>query len=324
MTHSRNSITLEEWFDSQSKISSQQLTELLSRLTPAFQQLLRRMQIKENLEPLFESVYLPLACWVITKQEQKGAPLVLGINGSQGSGKSTLCQILAMILNEGFGKKVAGFSIDDLYKTRAERVKLSEEIHPLFKTRGVPGTHDVEMGLKLLEQLRENGEVLIPVFDKALDDRAEKNLWHTISAPVDIIIFEGWCVGAHPQPEKLLGQSVNQLEKEEDSDLTWRRFVNDALKGNYSQLFSQIDTLIMLKIPSFESVLEWRTLQEKKLAGKAGKGDNRIMDDGALRRFIMHYERLTRHMLEEMPDRADLTLLIDKRHQICDTTLTAQ
>ena len=83
----------------------------------------------------------------------------------------------------------------------------------------------------------------------------------------------------------------------------------------YQTLFAKLDGLIMLKVPSMACIYEWRGLQEKKLAAlHSGKSDFRIMTSTQLDRFITHYERLTRHMLDEMPDRADLTLFLDEYH----------
>jgi D-glycerate 3-kinase len=61
----------------------------------------------------------------------------------------------------------------------------------------------------------------------------------------------------------------------------------------------------MLRVGSFEAVRANRLLQEQKLARRSPKG-TAVMDEPALDRFLMHYERLTRWMLEEMPARADI------------------
>ena len=267
-------------------------------------------------EPLLR-VYLPLAAW-IDQQKRPDQPFVLGINGAQGSGKSTLCEFLQLILREGFGYRVAGLSIDDLYKTHAERERLGHDVHPLLVTRGVPGTHDVALGLAVIGELTDpNGrEVAIPAFDKARDDRRDVSTWQRVQGPVDLVIFEGWCVGASPQSAQDLIEPLNELEQREDVDGSWRRHVNAQLAGPYAELFGRIDRLIMLRVPSMQCVYEWRSLQEEKLAAKTDASTHhRIMDSSGLKRFIMHYERLTRHMLEEMPDRADLTLYLNEHHQ---------
>ena len=298
-------------------MSATEYEQLAAQIRPAFIEKMREERIdRAQAEPLCR-IYLPLAAWV-RKQKREDRPFVLGVNGAQGSGKSTLCEFLRLILREAYGYRVAGFSIDDIYMTHAERERLGREVHPLLVTRGVPGTHDVKLGMETLRALAEpaGGRVALPAFDKARDDRRPQSEWAAVEAPMDIVIFEGWCVGARPQPEAELVQPLNELEEREDVDGAWRHYVNAQLEGPYAVLFGQCDRLIMLKVPNLECVYEWRSLQEEKLAAKmAQAGAHRLMDSSGLKRFIMHYERLTRHMLSEMPDRADLTLFLDEHHQ---------
>ncbi|MGB2131378.1 MAG: hypothetical protein ACPHXW_08095, partial [Marinobacterium sp.] len=221
------------------------------------------------------------------------------------------------------------FSIDDLYKTRADREAMAESIHPLFVTRGVPGTHDVQLGIDIIDSLcrDEPGQVTkIPVFDKSIDDRCPDFVWQEWVGGADLIVFEGWCVGAQPQPDASLDEPVNALERDEDPDAIWRRHVNEQLKGPYAELFSRIDVLLMLCVPSMDAVFEWRSLQEKKLAERVRyiydtqqpTDHLRIMNEDEIQRFIQHYERLTRAMLEQMPDQADVTLFLNENHKIAD------
>lgn len=291
--------------------------ELWERIRPVFTERVRAHRIDESLTARLASVYLPLAAWV--RRQKSADTLVLGVNGAQGSGKSTLCDFLQLVLTEIFGFRVAGFSIDDIYKTRAERERLAREVHPLLLTRGVPGTHDVDLGLQTLRALKTAGAdtlTPLPAFDKARDDRKPVVEWPVVRGRPDIVIFEGWCVGTRPQSDDALDVPVNELEKSEDSDGAWRHYVNDQLKGAYAILFGELNRLVMLKVPGMDSVFEWRSLQEKKLAENTDPSNrHRLMDVAALRRFIMHYERLTRHTLDEMPNRADLTLYLDEHHQ---------
>jgi D-glycerate 3-kinase len=235
---------------------------------------------------------------------QAKRPLVVGINGAQGSGKSTLCRFLEALLAEQ-GLRAATLALDDLYLTRAERLALAREEHPLFATRGVPGTHDVELGEAVLDALRAGRAVTLPRFDKATDDRAPHGV--PIEPPIDVILFEGWCVGAVPQPAAALRDPVNRLEAEEDADGAWRREVNRRLATDYAALFGRIDLLVMLKVESFDAVRANRRRQEEKLAARNPTGAA-LMDEAALTRFLMHYERLTRWMLQEMPARADVLI----------------
>jgi D-glycerate 3-kinase len=232
------------------------------------------------------------------------APLVVGLCGPQGSGKSTAALDIAQRL-EDRGLTSAILSLDDLYLRRSERLELAERVHPLLATRGPPGTHDVGLGLKTLDELAGRGPVRLPRFDKAADDRKPRETWPTVEAPVDVILFEGWCVGARPQPPSALLAPVNALEAEADSDGRWRRFVNQALGGDYQVLFGRIDLLIQLRAPRFEQVLIWRGEQEAPLRRQGGTG---VMNEAQLARFIQHYERLSRWIDQEMPARADMVM----------------
>jgi D-glycerate 3-kinase len=196
---------------------------------------------------------------------------------------------------------------------------LARTVHPLLKTRGVPGTHDVPLLLEVLAALQREGIVSMPRFDKAKDDRLPREQWERVPAPVKVIILEGWCVGAIPQPEGSLEAPVNELERREDPDGAWRRYVNRALGSDYRPVFNQIKLLILLAAPGFEVVYRWRLQQEEELrrAVLARGGDvSQVMDERALERFISHYERLTRYILEEMPQRADIVVRMDHERRM--------
>lgn len=239
---------------------------------------------------------------------QRGAGLfTLGICGAQGSGKTTLVADLAATL-EAQGLRVASLSLDDLYLTRAERQALAHEVHPLFATRGVPGTHDVALGLATLDALARGEPAPLPRFDKACDDRAPPAAWPQAPAATEVLLFEGWCLGARPQDGAALVEPANALERDEDREQVWRSHTNAALDGDYRQLFGRIDRLVFLAAPSWDVVAAWREQQE---AGLRTKGGSAVMDADQVGRFIQHYERLTRHMLATMPDCADLTVRLD-------------
>ncbi len=236
-------------------------------------------------------------------------PAVIGLCGAQGSGKTTLARAVLDTCVEA-GLRAAVLSIDDLYFTHAERQALARDVHPLLATRGVPGTHDVALGLSLFARLDNGESVALPRFDKARDDRAPECDWPRAPRGCEVLLFEGWCVGARPQaPEDLLAP-VNALEAREDADALWRTYVNAALSESYQRLFARLDRLILLAAPGFEVVHGWRLEQERELAAEAGNG-GAVMDEAAIARFIAHYERLTRHILHEMPGRADLVVSLD-------------
>ncbi|WP_338240767.1 kinase [Aurantiacibacter hainanensis] len=243
------------------------------------------------------------------------APLVVGINGAQGSGKTTLCKFLEVLLARRQIRAVT-LSLDDLYLTRSERQELAKNVHPLFATRGVPGTHAVAMGLGIIEDMLAGRELDLPRFDKGKDDRAEDGT--RITGPVDVLLLEGWCVGAKPQDAEALAEPVNDLERQEDPEGIWRGLVNHWLSEDYARLFEQIDLLIMLKVDDFAAVRRNRALQEDKLRA-ADPDAPGLMDAEALDRFCAHYERLTRHMLAEMPDRADVVIPIGPDQRPRDT-----
>ncbi len=247
----------------------------------------------------------------------RDCPLVVGLCGAQGIGKSTLARSVAAQLKSR-GLSVLLLGLDDLYLSRTERQALAERVHTLLATRGVPGTHDVALGLALLDAAGRSGTLALPRFDKAQDDRTPPTSWPAIATPVDIVLFEGWCVGALPQAKQELVEPVNDLERLEDPEGIWRRYANDALAGPYQQLFGRIDTLILLAAPGFEVVASWRQEQEDALRATLPAGA-RTMDSTRIARFIAHYERLTRHILAEMPGRADLVLRLDRQRRLdCD------
>lgn len=272
--------------------------------------------------------FLPLSDYIAKRHSSNPNTLIVGVNGAQGTGKSTLSLLLKQLLQAQQLECVV-ISIDDLYLTRDQRQRLATEVHPLLKTRGVPGTHDLDLGLDLIGALKaakEDSQIAIPHFDKAQDERSPRQHWQVHNGPVDVIVLEGWCVGA--LPIALTGSPINTLESGHDADGAWRRYV-EAQLVDYQRLFSQIDVLVMLKAPSMECIIEWRTLQERKMIArveaetlangtqtKSGTANQGIMTDAELFWFIMHYERLTRYMLDTMPEYADVVFNLDREHLI--------
>jgi D-glycerate 3-kinase len=218
---------------------------------------------------------------------------LIGVAGAQGSGKSYQCRLLAMENQPRF----AHFSLDDVYMLRRHREERAAEIHSLLVTRGVPGTHDLSIARARITQLRHDNpptEVQLPRFDKATDARLPREAWPIFQSPADAIVMDGWCLGASPQDDEALGAPVNELEEGEDADGVWRRYVNEELSGAYRQFFDGFDAIVYLRPPNWEIVRTWRKQQEEQTLGRPLNTD----EEKWLDRFLMHYERITRSMME--------------------------
>ena len=259
--------------------------------------------------------YLPVCKKIYQNYKKNKKIKIIGLTGGQGAGKSTITQVLKLILEIKYNLSIVCFSIDDFYKTSRERADLAKRVNKLFKTRGVPGTHDTNFIKKIFIDLTKKKfrPVLIPRFDKLKDDRSPKKFWQKIEQQPNIIIFEGWCVGATPQQNKNLLKPINILEKKQDLNLKWRLRVNKELKNAYKKIFDKINMLIFLKVPSFDCVYKWRLLQEKKLQ-LTSKG-KKIMSPLQVREFIMYYERITMQMIKDLPHKAHAVLYLDKQHR---------
>lgn len=263
---------------------------------------------------LVSRAYMPIAEKILSWKAEKEGPLVVAINGAQGTGKSTLSRFLSNFFRVSSGLNACVLSLDDLYKKRADRTMLGERVHPLLSTRGVPGTHDTDLGIKLIETFisGEGDAVRTPRFRKEIDDRAEDSESYSVSLPVDIVLFEGWCVSARAESETLLMEAINEFEADLDKNGKWRRYVNDCLEGEYRNLFALVDHTIMLRVPGFDCILKWRMEQEDKLRLYCNPlrdgAKHHFMSEAELRYFIAHFERLTRWMLKDIPSFAEIIL----------------
>ena len=264
-----------------------------------------------------KKIYIPISFWINNKCKKKGRTLILGLSGSQGSGKTTVTGILQIILKKFFKKNIYIISIDDFYKTLRDRNRMSQQKHSLFKTRGVPGTHDINLIKNFFISVKRKKfkKIKLPKFNKSIDDRSKKNYWHNINKRPEIIILEGWCVGAKPQINSSLRKPVNILEKYEDKDLIWRKYANEKLKKEYKEVFAMIDYFIFMKVPNFKIVFKWRLLQESKLRKKSHY-KKKIMSYSAVKRFIMFYQRITLQMMKDLSKSASIVLLLKKNHEI--------
>jgi D-glycerate 3-kinase len=269
--------------------------------------------------------FIPLTKKILLHQSDANRPVIVGINGCQGSGKSTLSALLVCLLREHFQKRAISFSIDDFYLSKNNRKQLASSIHPLLETRGVPGTHNTQLLNSCLSALLQGQTTLIPVFDKSIDDLIPQDQWNEIKDAPEIVIFEGWCVGTTAQQDDALIAPVNSLEQALDSSGVWRRYVNQHLANEYQEIFEKIDYQIMLKAPSFEQVYGWRCEQEHRLrksltitknSDSLDNQQNKLMSDEEIRKFIQFYQRLTEHTLTSMPPKCDSLYILNSTRSI--------
>ena len=272
----------------------------------------------KNKNRMIKSFLIPVCFWIFKKASKK-KPLILGLSGGQGIGKTTISSIITLILKKYFKLNIFKISIDDFYKTRKERFLLSKKIHSLLMTRGVPGTHDINIMLNFFKRVKKNNfkSLKLPKFDKSIDDRHKKSFWYTLKKRPDIIIFEGWCVGAMAQKNSMLKKSINSLEKTNDQNLIWRKFVNNQLKTKYKKLFGHLDNLLYLKAKNFNLLQQWRIKQEKKLWLKLKKRKNlKIMNRLEVINFMQTYQRITQNMIKDVPKYASIIFKLNSNHQI--------
>ena len=272
----------------------------------------------KNKDRMIKSFLIPVSFW-ISKRVKKKNPLIVGLAGGQGSGKTTISSILSIILKKYFKLNVFVISIDDFYKTRKDRKILSKNKHPLLMTRGVPGTHDIKLILNFFRKIKSKkfSTLEVPRFNKSIDDRYKKNLWYRIKSKPDVIIFEGWCVGARAQSNSQLKKPINSIEKVYDQGAKWRAYVNNQLKTKYKTLFKQLDGLLYLKAKNFNLLREWRLKQERKLWVKTKNKKNlKIMSSGDVINFMQTYQRITQQMFKDALRSSSIIMNLNSNHQI--------
>ncbi len=230
----------------------------------------------------------------------------IGLAGGQGAGKSTLSRLVVEACAQN-GLRACVVALDDYYLPRRERLALAGRVHPLFETRGPPGTHDVALCREHLLALGGPGDVEMPVFDKGRDDRVGTR---REMGPFDLVLLEGWCVGAKPVGDAALASPCNRLEREEDADGVWRGHANAELARGYADLWRELESLIFLRVPDLDAVRRWRLAQE------AERPVDRRLDAAAVARFVAHFERITLDLVADLPGRADWTITLAPDHSI--------
>ncbi len=276
----------------------------------------------KNKERMIRSFLIPLCFW-ISKKSDKKRPYFVGLAGGQGTGKTTISSLIKIILTKFFKLKVFRISIDDFYKTRKERISLSKRVHPMLLTRGVPGTHDIKMMLNFFKKVKSKKfkRLKLPTFNKAVDDRFKKKYWYNLNKKPDVIIFEGWCVGAKSEKNSSLRKTINSMEKTKDQKQIWRKYVNQQLKSKYKNLYSQLNCLIYLKAKNFGLLQKWRLKQERKLWLSSKKNSKlKIMSKGDVINFMQTYQRITQNMFRYMPKYASIIFNLNNNHQIKSAT----
>lgn len=279
-----------------------------------FQPFLLEHQLPNSFIDFAQQWYLPLADCIIDQQNQNKRPLLLGINGCQGSGKTTLAAFLAYFF-QSQGLQVAVLSIDDFYFPQSTRQLLADTIHPLLKTRGVPGTHDVALLKHTLDLLLSGQSTIIPRFSKLNDNPLPTNKWDRIEKPADVVIFEGWFLGASAQTPAELVNPINRLEKEQDPKAIWRLYANRQLANSFSAIFGRVDYWVMLKAPGFHAVHQWRLEQEQKLSIKTNALPH-VMSSEQIADFIAYFQRITEHCLRTLPNKMNDCFYLNEQRDI--------
>lgn len=228
-------------------------------------------------------LWIPLALHLIHHQQVLQRPLIQGILGGQGTGKTTLAAILTRML-QSLGYRSLSLSLDDLYKTHADRVQLRQQ-DPRLLWRGPPGTHEIELGIQVLDQLRQpqsHAAIALPRFDKSLHQGSGDRVTPESVTGVDIVLFEGWCVGVRPIDPRCFEVAPAPIVT--DADRAFACEMNHRLQA-YVPLWNRLDSLIVLHPVDYRLSQQWRKQAEQQLraSGKSG------MSDGEIDQFVEYF-----------------------------------
>jgi len=262
------------------------------------------------------NLWLPLAMQLASLKQQLDRPLIQGILGGQGTGKTTLAKILSLILRH-LGYRCVGLSLDDLYKTYEERQRLQQK-DPRLIWRGPPGTHDLELGKQLLDQLRQPNyqePILIPRFDKSACRGAGDRTTPETVTDVDIVLFEGWFVGVRPiNPGVFEGSTPAPVQT--PVDRAFARDMNDQLQG-YLPLWERLDRLMILYPTDYRLSLLWRRQAEQQMraTGKSGMTDSQVGEFVNYFWQALHPELFITPLTKD-PSLVDLVIAINPDHSV--------
>jgi D-glycerate 3-kinase len=253
----------------------------------------------------------------LAEHRQLSHPLVVGLNGAQGSGKTTLASLIKLALDKFWGKKAAILSLDDFYLPKKARQALARSVHPLCATRGVPGTHDYRLLMQTMSRLLvadDAAKTALPCFSKLADDRVDPAQWAIFEGRPDVILLEGWCVGLPADKLPPWRSPINALEAEADPNGDWWRWSVACLAESYTALWGMLDLLVVIELPDLDTVIASRLRQEEDLKPERGGSVHR-MSAAEVARFVQHFERYTRAMWDVMPSLADIVVRRDAEFQ---------
>ncbi|MDV2994035.1 MAG: hypothetical protein N4J56_003689 [Chroococcidiopsis sp. SAG 2025] len=257
---------------------SNDISQLLRSFYPTFEHFCQTTLHKppQQLEATLRRLWLPLGMQIVSYRQAQSRTLIQGILGGQGTGKTTLAKILSLIL-EHLGYRTLSLSLDDLYKTYSDRLALQQQ-DPRFIWRGPPGTHDIQLGLQVLERLRQSdfdSPIEIPRFDKSAWHGAGDRGTPEIVNGADIVLFEGWFVGVRPIDPSNFDRPPPPINTFED-----RQFAIDmnTRLQEYLPLWDKLDRLIILYPVDYRLSQQWRKDAEHQMiaTGKTGMTDLQI------------------------------------------------
>lgn len=288
---------------------------LLPALYPKVEAYWRQCRITAPCIELLWSLWLPLAQQLIQAQQQLSRPLIQGILGMQGAGKSTLTAMLCTVLQH-LGYTSLTISIDDLYKTYSDRQALQRQ-DPRLIWRGPPGTHDVALGLEILDLLRVSQPTHIPRFDKSLHHGQGDRIGFETVMAADIVLFEGWFTGFTPLPDTDFEAAPSPIDT--PADLAFARDMNHALAA-YIPLWERLDSLMMLRLTDYHLSKRWRLEAEQNAiaSGKAGMSDTEVEQFVDYFWKALHPHLFIPHLLSN-PHK--ISLVIDIDHYHCVSTV---